>query len=173
MTHSKGVFRGLNPLGWGLWPVMVIWAGYETRFWINNDTIGSLDVARFLILGLIFSLVHGIGAMVYASVRQAPQGEHVAMALCIKDRRGSHEDPGPLGVFLYPQANLYHHGVIAYPLKTKTAELAKLNDKMSFSASFIPKIVLLVLGTDDAVPQSVAVNGKPFGRANSWVWGKL
>ena len=93
---------------------------------------------------LVCCLLHGIGATVYASLHLAPQGEHFAMAKFMKDRRGPHEDPGPLGAFLHPQANLSHHGVIAYLVKTKTAELSQIGDNFSFSASFIPKIVLLI-----------------------------
>jgi hypothetical protein len=147
-----------------LLPAAGLWA--ENIFQENNRRLKG-----FLLIILAGCLLHGIGAMIYASLRQAPQGEHFAVAKFIKDRRGPHEDPGPLGAFLYPQANLFHHGVIAYLLETKTAELSQIGD--DFSSSFIPKIVLLVLASDDAVPISLEVNGKPFSMANSWVWGKL
>jgi hypothetical protein len=117
-------------------------------------------------------ILHGIAAAVYASLRLAPQGEHFAVAGFIHDHRGSEKDPGPVGAYLYPQANLYHHGVIAHLLDAKTAELTRINDNF-FSALFMPKIVLLVLPAEGAVPVAITVNGKQFVLAQSWVWGKL
>ena len=140
----------------------------ENIFQTNNRPLKVL-----ISIMLAFCVLHGSGAMVYASLRLAPEGEHFAIAKFIRDSRGSNKNPGPIGAFLYPQANLFHHVVIAHLLNTKTAELHKINDNFSFSASFIPKIVLLVLAPDGAVPNSVEVNGKHFVRANSWVWGKL
>jgi hypothetical protein len=149
-----------------LLPAGGLWA--ENIFQANNRT-------RQVLMALLLTgcLLHGLGIMVYVSLRLAPQGEHFAMAKFIQDRRGPDQDPGPLGAFLYPGANLYHNGVIAYLLRTKTAELSPIKDNLSFSASFIPKIVLLVLAPDDAVPPAVEVNSRPFVMARSWVWGKV
>jgi hypothetical protein len=70
----------------------------------------------------------------------------------MNDLREHHEDPGPLRAYLYRQANLIKPGVIAYLLWIKNAELCRIGDNLSFSASFILKIVLLIRATDHLVP---------------------
>jgi hypothetical protein len=42
---------------WAFWIIFVIWVSYKIRFWINNDTIGSLDSARYI---KSFQLIHAI-----------------------------------------------------------------------------------------------------------------
>lgn len=121
---------------------------------------------------LAVCLLHGMAAAVYASLRLAPEGEHFALAGFIQDRGGPKKISGPVGAYLHPQANLYHHGVIAYLLGVQTAELSRIRDN-SFSALFMPQIVLLVLPVEGAVPVFVTVNGKEFVPAQSWIWGRL
>jgi hypothetical protein len=53
---------------WIGWILFVLWVSYKCRFWINDDTIGSLDSARFLKEFKIVGAINAYWGVGYAAI---------------------------------------------------------------------------------------------------------
>lgn len=107
----------------------------------------------------------------YTAFYLSPGSEHFQIADKIKADTEI-EPKGPLGAFI-PPGNWFHHGMIAFLLNTKAAEIkAVAGEKQKFVATFQPQVVLLVLPPAQAYAQNIEVNSRNFTLLGLWTWRK-
>jgi hypothetical protein len=139
------------------------------RVFRGRQKFGKILSVTFLSLAIL----HGVGAMAYASLMLAPGGEHFALAREISARKIPGKAPGPLGAFLASDGFMYHHAVLAYLLRLRTGEIRPASpDGCRYTATFRPHLVLLVFPAGDPAPVKIEVDARTFERVSSCIWGK-
>lgn len=133
------------------------------------DKKNKNTMAMYCLLFVIFS--GEIILTAYTAFYLSPGSEHFQIAEKIKADTGI-KTKGPIGAFI-PPFNWFHHGMIAFLLDTKAAEITPVTgESQKFVATFQPQVVLLVLPTAIDYNNKIVVNSHNYTLLGLWTWRK-